>query len=81
MIDTANLRIKTTKKQLTLNLLRKLHSRGIGTNSVEYYATRDSRSYQCGQWTVKEAPNFGLFHDERENKECTGRTTEVTGQI
>ena len=36
LLETADEKIKMQKCQLTLNLLRKLHKRGLGLNSVEF---------------------------------------------
>ena len=42
LLETADEKIKMQKCQLTLNLLRKLHKRGLGLNSVEFYAKKSS---------------------------------------
>jgi hypothetical protein len=41
MTKTVNLKIAMTRRQLTLNLLRKLRTKKIGTNTVEHIAYRE----------------------------------------
>ena len=46
MRRTADLKIKMTRRQLTLNLLRRLLSKRVGTNSVEFFAYNDTKVYR-----------------------------------
>ena len=41
MIKTVNLKIAVTRRQLTLNMLRKLRTKKVGTNTVEHFAYRE----------------------------------------
>ena len=43
LLITADEKVKIQKSQLTLNLLRKLHKRGLGLNSVEFFAKKKKK--------------------------------------
>ena len=42
LLITADEKVKIQKSQLTVNLLRKLQKRGLGLNSVEFFAKKNS---------------------------------------
>ena len=42
LLTTADEKISMQKKQLTVNLLRKLQKRGLGVNCVEFFAKKNS---------------------------------------
>jgi hypothetical protein len=56
MTKTINLKIAMTRRQLTLNLLRKLRTKKIGTNTVEHFAYREVLGWGGGIWRKEVGP-------------------------
>ena len=79
LLITADEKVKIQKCQLTLNLLRKLQKRGLGLNSVEFFAKKNS-----GEGLRKEARRrrmVQLIMIERETRRCVAGAHEKQGEL
>ena len=54
--NCVNLKIKYTRKQVALNMLRKLKSKNIGTNEIEYHIKK--KTWWSDHWKTQERRNM-----------------------